>query len=200
MSAAVSTDPRPGRDTVRQAARGILPPWARVSAERRAHIERVVALLDEWAQALRLPEAERERWRAAGWLHDALRDAKPQELSGCVPPEFQHFPPPLLHGPAAAELLGAELDEELCMAIRYHTTGHPELGRLGSALYLADFLEPGRDFEEEWRASLRARMPAQMQGVLREVIAARIKHLIESRKPIRSETAAFWSKVVAVGA
>lgn len=196
MSAEASTEPRSPGDTVRLAARGILPPWARVSEGRRAHIERVVALLDEWAQALRLPDDERERWRAAGWLHDALRDAEVHELSGCVPPEARSFPPPLLHGPAAAELLRGELDEELCMAIRYHTTGHPELGRLGRALYLADFLEPGRDFEEEWRASLRARMPEGMPEVLREVIAARIEHLLELRKPIREETAAFWSRVV----
>ncbi len=197
MSAVASTESESASQSlVQRAARGILPSWSRVSEERRAHIARVVALLSEWGQALNLPPEEQERWCAAGWLHDALRDADPRELARTVSRRFRDFPPLLLHGPAAAERLGEEVDEEVRMAVCYHTIGHPELGRLGRALYLADFLEPGRDFEHEWRASLRARMPQEMDAVLVEVIAARIRHLLEERKPLRPETAAFWSRAL----
>ncbi len=197
MFAVVSTESLPQDDSLLgRAARGVLPDWAVVSEERRAHIARVVTLLDEWAQALRLSPRERERWLAAGWLHDALRDANPRELRREVSPEFQDFPPPLLHGPAAAERVGEEVDEEVRDAIRYHTIGHPNLAPLGRAVYLADFLERGRDFEEEWRASLRARMPHEMDEVLVEVIAARIRYLLGERKPLRPETAAFWTAAV----
>lgn len=195
MSAAASTETALS-PLVRAAADGELPPWARASAPRREHIARVVALLDEWALALSLPEADRLRWRAAGWLHDALREAPPEELRPLVPEELRGLPPLLLHGPAAAERIAGQADDAVRDAVRYHTVGHARLDRLGRALYLADFLEPGRDFSPEWRAELRARMPGELDAVLRDVVAARIRHLLDSRKPIRPETAGFWSALV----
>ncbi|HEV2147914.1 MAG TPA: HD domain-containing protein [Longimicrobiaceae bacterium] len=200
MPDAATTDPTADLPaTVRAAARGELPPWAEASPRRREHIARVAALLDQWADAAELDPRERDRWVAAGWLHDALRDADPERLRAAVPERFRVLPGPVLHGPAAAERLAGEADAEIRDAIRYHTLGHPGFGPLGKALYLADFLEPGRDFEPEWRASLAARMPAEMDEVLIEVLRSRIRHLIDRRKPVSPETAAFWSALVGVG-
>jgi len=195
MSAAASTSEPGLSPTVRAAARGELPPWARASEKRRAHIGRVASLLDEWARALALPEVERERWLAAGWLHDVLREAPPEELRPLVPEEFRGMPAKLLHGPAAAERLAGEADGELLDAIRYHTLGSARFGRLGRALYLADFLEPGRRFEPEWTASLRARMPHDMDGVMREVVRARVRHVEESGSILHPETRALHEQV-----
>ena len=178
---------------VEAAARGELPEWTVASPKRREHMARVARLLSEWAEALDLSPVDRARWAAVGWLHDALRDAPPDELRAEVPEELRHLPGPALHGPAAAERLHDVDDPALLQAIRYHTIGHPSLDRLGKALYLADFLEPGRDFDVEWRATLTARMPDEMDRVLLEVLGARLQHLVEVRKPIRPETAAFWS-------
>lgn len=183
-------------ETVRAAARGELPDWARASPGRRDHIARVAGLMRRWAAALGLPEGDRERWAAAAWLHDALRDADPEELRRTVPPEFRDLHPLLLHGPAAAARLAGLADEPLRDAVRYHTIGHPRLDRLGRALYLADFLDPERDFAREWRAALARRMPGDLDAVLVEVVAARVRHLLEIRAPIRPETAAFWSSLV----
>lgn len=198
MSVEVSTEQQLMRISplIQQAAQGDLPHWARVRAERREHIRRVVALLDEWARALDLSEEDRLRWRAAGWLHDSLRDAPPEDIRSFVPEDFRDLPPLLFHGPAAAARIEADVDQAIRDAVYYHTIGHPALDQLGKALYLADFLEPGRDFSREWRAELRERMPAEMEEVLIEVVAARIRHLLESRKAIRPETASFWSSLV----
>jgi HD superfamily phosphohydrolase YqeK len=197
MSAADSTDLASGLSPViLDAAAGRLPIWAVVGESRRAHIERVVALLDEWAAEAGLSDADRIRWRAAGWLHDALRDEDPDELRRIVPPAFRGLPGPLLHGPAVAERLAADADVSVLQAVRYHTIGHPSLDRLGRALYLADFLEPGRGFLDEWRASLRWRVPAEMDAVLVDVIAARVRHLLEGRKPLALETVSFWNSLV----
>jgi len=192
MSVVVSSDPG-AADVTRRAADGVLPDWACAGERRRAHAGRVAELMTDWAHSLGLAQGEVARWAAAGWLHDALRDADPAELRGIVPPEFANAPGGLLHGPAAAERLRGQVDSEMEVAIRYHTVGHPAFGALGSALYLADYLEPGRKFSSERRALLRARMPTEHAGVLVDVIAARIAHLLERRKPIRPETAAFWT-------
>jgi HD superfamily phosphohydrolase YqeK len=197
MSVADSTEP--ALDDLSQveldAARGQLPDWARATPPRRAHMARVAALMEQWAAELELGPTENIRWASIGWLHDALRDADPRELRSVVHPEERDLPGAILHGPAAAALLEGEVDPRCLRAIRFHTIGHPSLDRMGRALYLADFLEPGRDFLPDWRVELRARMPGELDAVLMEVLATRIRHLLESRKPIRPETAAFWSQL-----
>jgi HD superfamily phosphohydrolase YqeK len=195
MSVAASTSEPGLSPVVRDAARGVLPDWARASEKRRAHIGRVAALLGEWAESLGLPEHERDRWVAAGWLHDVLREATPDELRPLVPEAFRALPPKLLHGPAAAERLAGEGDAELLDAIRYHTLGSARFGRLGRALYLADFLEPGRRYEPEWTAALRARMPHELDAVLREVVRARVRHVEESGSVLHPETRALYEQV-----
>jgi HD superfamily phosphohydrolase YqeK len=174
-----------------------LPPWSVLGTERRAHAARVVALLEEWAAALGLDPAETDRWRAVGWLHDALRDADPETLRPELPPGLRDLPGPLCHGPAAAARLraGGCDDEELLDAVAWHTLGCARFGTLGRALYLADFLDPGRTFLDEWRAALRARMPAELDDVLVEVAASRLRHLIASGCRIRPETHAFWNAI-----
>jgi len=63
-------------------------------------------------------------------------------------------------------------------------------------LYLADFLEPGRDFDREARAALAARVPAQRADVLREVAARRITWVVRSGWPLPPETVDFWNALV----
>ena len=161
-------------------------------------MERVARLLDEWAADLELSEGERRRWRAAGLAHDLLRDADPEELRGHLPPTLARLPGPILHGPAAAERLridGVE-DGELLTAVAFHTVGDARFGRLGRALYAADFLEPGRTFLPEWREARRARMPGELDSVVREIAGARIGNLIERGSPVLPRTLTFWNTIV----
>jgi HD superfamily phosphohydrolase YqeK len=179
------------------AAAGTLPEWARVNNQRYAHAERVALLLGEWAAALELSPEERTRWKAAGYLHDALRDAPPAELRPLVPPAFAHLAGPALHGPAAATMLrqdGVD-DESLLRAITCHTIGHPEFDELGRALYIADYIEPGRKYTPARLAEMRARMPRERAAVLLDVLNARMARQLSEGRPIRAETAAFWNVV-----
>ena len=160
---------------------------------------RVSELLGTWADALGLSDWDRCRWRAAGFLHDALREAPPELLRARVPPDQSSLPGPLLHGPAVAERLRVHsvLDGELLVALTYHTVGHASLGTLGRALYAADFLEPGRVFLPEWRAGLRARMPEELDAVTRDIVAARVNHLVDRGLELLPDTVAFWNALVA---
>lgn len=173
----------------------VLPAWAAVGPRRLAHIQRVVALLDQWAVALGLPDTERERWRRAGWLHDALRDAPEAALRVLAPDATG--PLELLHGPAAAARAGREgdADEALLLAVAWHSLGHPAWDAVGDALYCADFLEPGRSFEPERRAALAARFPSEPATVLREVAAWRIGWLLHSGWPMPDLTQRFWNRI-----
>ncbi len=184
--------------TIAAAAEGRLPGWAAVSDDRFAHLNRVAELLDSWASALELDARERERWRAGGYLHDALRDADPAGLRARLPPSLARLPDLVLHGPAAAERLRIDgvMDGELLHAVAYHTIGHPGFGTLGRALYAADFLEPGRTFEVEWREALRARMPDELDSVVREILAGRIRYLVGGGIDLLLPTVDFWNALV----
>ena len=174
-----------------------LPAWSVTRPKRQAHIVRVCSLVAEWADERGVSESEKQRWIDAARLHDALRDAPPAELREQVPAEFKDWPDSVLHGPAAAARLEAEgyRDTGVLNAVRYHTIGHVSLDDAGRALFLADFLEPGRHFDPIGRAAWRARMPHDMTAVLREVLAARIQHIVLSHRPIRLETLTFWNEI-----
>lgn len=172
-----------------------LPSWAQVSAKRRAHIARVVALLDRWASEMRLPEDEASRWSTAGTLHDALRDA-PESMLRTLTGDATTLPE-LLHGPAAA--VRAEQDGERRLdvldAVRYHTVGNADWGRTGRALYMADFLEPGRKFMSSRRARIAGKVSRDFDAAFREVVLARIELTLHEGGKLFPESVALWNAV-----
>lgn len=177
------------------AAEGTLPDWAEAGPERRAHMERVGSLMSTWSTAMGKDEAGRTRFVAAAHLHDSLRDADPEALRPLLDPWMEGIPAKLVHGPAAAARLRGEgvEDEALLRAVAWHTLGHPELDDLGRCLYLADYLEPGRDYHTAELARLADRVPGDVNGALRQVAAARIGHSLEKGRPLLAETVDFWN-------
>jgi len=172
-----------------------LPAWAVVHARRREHIERVVALLDDWARQLALPSAEATAWRDAARWHDALRDAPEEMLHALVPQSG--YTTEMLHGPAAAALLEreGELRPHVLDAVRFHTVGHAAWERTGRALYMADFLEPGRSFARADRAFLASMVPVDFDGVFRQVVRARIEWAVREGKSLYPEVVGLWNAV-----
>lgn len=177
--------------------RGEFPAWAELDDHRRAHVERVAALLGAWAETLGLSDDEQIRWQAAARLHDALKDAPAPALRALVDDD-DSWPESLLHGPAvAARLAGQGVeDDEFLRAVAYHSVGHPSFGELGEHLYLADFLEPGRP-EAGDRQALRDAMPAGRKDVLPGVIRRRIEHQLIDGRAILPAAIEFWNRTVA---
>ena len=170
-----------------------LPEWAIVSRDRLAHIERVTALLEQWGEALALGSVELGMWRDAGRYHDALRDADESTLRALT--GDQRTPAVFLHGPAAAIRLLADGESrmEMVSAVRHHTVGSPDWGRLGRALYMADYLEPGRAFAREERSRLAQRVPLDFDLVFHEVLRARLEWGLASDYPLAEPTVALWN-------
>jgi len=157
---------------------------------------RVAKLLGDWAEKRGESPRERARWIALGYLHDALREADEEQMRPLVEPRFRELPTKILHGPAVAQRLRGEgvEDEEFLHAAAFHTLGSPDFAVLGKALFAADFLEPGRKLQNDWRAKLRKRAPGDLDGVVQEILLARIRHLLARGRPLRFETVAFWNR------
>lgn len=171
-----------------------LPSWAMVTDKRRHHIDRVVKMLERWASELSLPDDETSRWIAAGVLHDALRDA-PEEMLRALTGDGARAAE-LLHGPAAA--VRAEQDgerrQDVLDAIRFHTVGSTEWNRTGKALYMADFLEPGRRFQVDERAFVARQVVSDFDGAFRQVIRMRLEWSLVQGGELFPESVAMWNR------
>ncbi len=109
----------------------------------------------------------------AALLHDCARELPEEELLELAGKwslpirEEDRLCPLLLHGRVAAEMgkrkLGA-LDPATVSAVVSHTAGHPGMTRSDKVFFLADTIEPGRDFPgiEELRSAAMGDIDAAM--------------------------------------
>lgn len=173
-----------------------MPPWAVVGEKRRAHIARVTRLIDEWAQAMHLDAAERHAWHDAARWHDALRDA-PEAVLRELASGFPLAEINLLHGPAVAARLAQDGEQRASVldAVRWHTIGSKGWDRTGKALYMADFLEPGRKFAEAERNYLARQVPHDFDGTFRQVVRLRLEWTLREGKPLFLESVELWNSV-----
>lgn len=172
-----------------------LPLWACVGDKRLEHIARVTSLLRAWAAAMRLSSDEANAWTDAGVWHDSLRDAPEEELRQIT--GDMAMPAALLHGPAAAVKLVEEGEKrkDVLDAIRYHTVGAANWDRTGKALYMADYLEPGRKFSREDRNFLAAQVPTSFDSVFRQVVRFRLDWSVREGNHIYPETVELWNSL-----
>jgi 2-amino-4-hydroxy-6-hydroxymethyldihydropteridine diphosphokinase len=103
----------------------------------------------------------------------------------------------LLHGPAAALRLEAqgETRGDVLEAIRWHTVGNRHWTQTGRALFMADFLEPGRTFMQADRAFLADRVPDAFDAVFRQVVRLRLEWTLREGKGLSPETVELWNAV-----
>jgi predicted HD superfamily hydrolase involved in NAD metabolism len=164
-------------DTLLQAADAFAR--ERLSDKRYSHTVRVADTAKRLAQIHDLDPA---RVRLAALLHDAAREMEPDEFLQLAAEwdlavgEPERESPKLLHAPVAAELARQELgveDEEVLAAIRAHTVGEPGMGQLALALYVADKIEPARDYPsvERLRRLAREDLREAATEALRRVVA-----------------------------
>ncbi|WP_251554773.1 bis(5'-nucleosyl)-tetraphosphatase (symmetrical) YqeK [Neobacillus muris] len=90
----------------------------------------------------------------AAIFHDYAKFRPKEEMKQIIieqnfPQDLLDFNAELWHAPVGAYLTKKEAgitDEEILNAIRYHTSGRPGMTLLEKIVYLADYIEPGRQF------------------------------------------------------
>lgn len=122
-----------------------------LTEKRVAHVlgceNEAVSLANRWGE-------DPERAAVAGILHDITKKLSAEEQLklcekyGIINDAAEVANPKLLHAKTGAafarELFGIE--DDIYGAIRWHTTGKPDMTLLEKIIYLADFVEPTRDF------------------------------------------------------
>ena len=96
-----------------------------------------------------------EKAKLTGLLHDCARGLSSNNLLqiaeafAIVVNDVESWQPILLHAPVGAELARKEYgvdDPQIYQAIALHTTGGRDMATLDKIIYLADCIEPSRDF------------------------------------------------------
>ncbi len=89
-----------------------------------------------------------EKVKISAMLHDCAKYIDPAKVKGFTLPD--KVPAPVVHAFLGAfvaqRFLGVE-DEEILDAIRFHTSGKPEMSTLGKLIFVADMVEEGRNYE-----------------------------------------------------
>lgn len=125
---------------------------ARLSENRYRHSMRVASVAREMARAFGLDE---NKAGLAGIVHDYAKGVPGYELlalareHNLLEDEVETRSPDLLHASVGAFLLYQEqglADEEILDAVRNHTLGRVGMTDLEKVLFLADMIEPGRDY------------------------------------------------------
>ncbi len=89
---------------------------------------------------------------AAGLLHDCAKELSMEEMlkltEDITTDDLTKSSPALLHGAAGACLARKlyNINDEIFGAIFYHTTGKANMSLLEKIIYIADYIEPNRNF------------------------------------------------------
>lgn len=103
--------------------------------------------------AMRFGE-DMEKAYIAGLLHDCAKcisdeeKIKKCEQNGIEISPSEYANPSLLHAKLGAWYAWNKYDihdEQICSAIRYHTTGRPAMTKLEKIIFVADYIEPNRN-------------------------------------------------------
>ena len=99
---------------------------------------------------------DEEKAYFAGLLHDVFKNEPKEKMlaffeqNGIVLSECERSAPKLWHAIGGSVYLQKTygFDEEFIRAVRYHTTGRANMTLLEKIIYLADYIEPTRDFPD----------------------------------------------------
>jgi len=145
----------------------------------------------------RIHGADPRKARYAGMLHDLARLysnerlLRESERLGVPIGDFERDNPIVLHAPLSAALARTQFgvnDPQILSAIAKHTLAAGEMSTLDCVLYLADGLEPGRDYPE--RAALAALAERDLRGAMRATLASSLRYLESKNLPPAAATAA----------
>lgn len=147
--------------------------------------------------------ADRQKACLAGLLHDYARGYTREQMlekarsANLILDPLTLSETRLLHAPVGAALLRMELgidDPEIISAVTYHTTGRRKMSLLEKVVYLADFIEPNRDFPGI--GLLRKLAHENLDAALLSAVDLTIKSVLERGLPLHPRSVRFRNSLL----
>jgi predicted HD superfamily hydrolase involved in NAD metabolism len=151
----------------------------------------------------RLYEVDEEKAAIAGLLHDSGRQvpkkdfiARAAEL-GIELDEVEKNQPILIHAKLGVYYAQHEFgvtDPDILSSIRYHTTGAAHMSPLAMVIYLADLVEPNRDFPGV--DTMREEVKKGLENGMRKAYAHTMEYLLDQEMLIHPDCLAGYNELV----
>ncbi|WP_404428779.1 bis(5'-nucleosyl)-tetraphosphatase (symmetrical) YqeK [Sutcliffiella horikoshii] len=137
---------------------------------------------------------DEEKAELAAIFHDYAKFRDKEEMRRIIidqkmPQDLLQFHDELWHAPVGAYLVEKEAgisDAEVLEAIRCHTSGKINMSTLDKVLYVADYIEPGRDFPgvEQVRDSAKSSLDIAVIQAMKNTIT----YLLKRNQPVYPDT------------
>lgn len=148
--------------------------------------------------------ADPEKAFLAGLVHDCAKEIPVEETVRLLKETYHITPdamslqmPRLLHGVLGSCIAQSRFgiyDPEILDAIRYHTTGKANMGLLSKIVYIADYIEPGRAYEDvEYLRELTFR---NLEDAMLFAVDFTIMDLVEKGRTIHPDTVHFRNDLI----
>lgn len=117
--------------------------------------DHVIGVRDTAIELAKLYNEDLEKAKLAALIHDYCKNMSDEEIISKVEKyklmmdEISKISPQLMHGAIAAAIAKEDMgitDEDLLNAVTYHTTGRENMSILEKIIYIADYIEPSRNF------------------------------------------------------
>jgi predicted HD superfamily hydrolase involved in NAD metabolism len=134
----------------------------------------------------------------AGLLHDVARDLNFDEMLIYCNENHIHMEneeivnPVLLHAPVGADIVKKKGYESYELAIRWHTLGSKDMGKLGLIIYLADYLEPRRSFLSD-KDRMKFNKMDSMEEICINILKDEVKHRKNKNQSLAKSTEGLYN-------
>jgi predicted HD superfamily hydrolase involved in NAD metabolism len=163
-----------------------------------------LGVVDTAVQLARKYNIDEKKAELAAIFHDYAKFRPKEELRNIIlqeqlEEELLHHHHELWHAPVGAILVKREAgihDNEILQAIRYHTTGHPQMTTLDKVVFLADYIEPGRSFPGV--NEVRELAKQSLNEAVLQALKNTIRFLIDKRQPIYPDTFLTYNMILQV--
>lgn len=162
-----------------------------MSQKRFEHVLRVEKKAIELAK---MYHGDLEQVSIAALLHDIAKDQADEEMRDLVISEnlnleILQYGSAIWHGPVGAILAKREFyitNEDILEAIEHHTVGARDMSLTAQIIFIADYIEDGRDFPKVKKARVLAN--ESLETVIKYKLKETIKYLIKLEQKIYPKT------------
>lgn len=137
--------------------------------------------------------ADVERARVAGLMHDVCKGSEKMAMERYADlidrTDARFFTKQTRHAPLAALVLREEFgidDQEILEAVTCHTTGRPDMSSLDMIVFIADAIEPGRNYPTVEK--LRRLAYEDLDAAVLTSLSETLVHLVEKNAEIEPDT------------